>query len=462
MKMDLPQQIAAFRYGLIAPIVSRQTPLTPGELKAYLEQVCEQPYDIPGTSTRSRLSVRSVERYLSAYRKGGWEALVPKTRTDKGNHRLPQTVIDKAIALRKERPERSVEQIVLLLEENGDAAVGTVAHSTLARHLRNAGVNRQQLMNSPERGHHRFESEFPHQIWQADFQHTLYLPDPNHPGKRKKAMLFGIIDDYSRAMIHAQFYWDERLPRLEDSLKKGMLHHGLPETLYVDNGAVFSSDHLKRICGRLGIHLAHSRPYRPAGRGKIERFFQFIDSSFVPEAYAAIENGTLTSLQQLNDALHDWLSGYYHLRKHGSTKQAPKERLESSTRKTRRVSIEELAEVFLWEEERKVDKASCISLYGNSYEVDPDLSGRKATLRYDPFDLRVIQVWVDETRKEDARPLDLSRRHDRRVKPDDASTSPEPVQHVNFFEAAKSRRKRVTAKETPMQYASPLKGGDGQ
>ncbi|ABO50541.1 transposase [Desulforamulus reducens MI-1] len=37
--------------------------------------------------------------------------------------------------------------------------------------------------------------------------------------------------------VHAEFYWDEKLPRLEDSLKKAILRHGVPEKLYVDNGA---------------------------------------------------------------------------------------------------------------------------------------------------------------------------------------------------------------------------------
>lgn len=462
MELNLPQKIAAFRYGLIAPIVSRQTPLTPGELKVYFEQVCELSYEIPGSETRSQMSVRSLERYLSAYRKGGWDALVPKTRTDKGNHRLSQAVLDKAIALRKERPERSVDQIVFLLEENGDAPVDTLAPSTIARHLRKAGASRRELLNSQERGHRRFESEFAHQMWQADFQHTLYLPNPNDPGKRKKALLFAVIDDYSRVLVHAEFYWDERLPRLEDSLKKAILHYGVPEKLYVDNGAVFSSDHLKRICGRLGINLAHSRPYRPAGRGKIERIFQFIDTSFVPEAYALIENGAIQSLQQLNDALHDWLSGYYHLRKHGSTGQAPKERLATCTVQTKRFSIEDLTEVFLWEEERKVDKASCVSLLGNSYEVESDLSGHKVTLRYDPFDLSVIQVWLGESRKENARPLDLTRRHDRRVTPEEKSVSSEPVEHMSFFQASQQRRKRVAASETPMQYADNSQWRDSE
>lgn len=122
--------------------------------------------------------------------------------------------------------------------------------------------------------------------------------------------------------------------------------------------------------------------------------------------------------------------------------------------------MEELTEVFLWEEERKVDKASCISLVGNAYEVDPDLSGNKVTLRYDPFDLSVIQVWLDGVRKEDARPLDLKRRHDRRVKPEDSVTSPKPVEHMNFFEAAQNRRKREAANEVPMQYANHNQGSD--
>jgi len=38
MDPSIKEQIAAFRYGLIAPIVSRQTPMLPGELKTYLEQ----------------------------------------------------------------------------------------------------------------------------------------------------------------------------------------------------------------------------------------------------------------------------------------------------------------------------------------------------------------------------------------------------------------------------------------
>jgi len=45
--------------------------------------------------------------------------------------------------------------------------------------------------------------------------------------------------------------------------------------------------------------------------------------------------------------------------------------------------------------------------------VNSELAGTKVQLRYDPFDLSVIQVWKDDKRWNDARTIDLTRRHDR-------------------------------------------------
>lgn len=435
----LPEQVAAFRYGLIAPIVSRQDPLAPGEIKSYFERVATQSFEVPGQSF-TKLSVRTLERYLSLYRKNGWDGLLPKPRVDKGKCRLAEDVIAEAVALRRERPERSVEQIIFMLEESGRVKRGEVAFSTLSRHLRKAGVAQRELLRDTERsGFRRFEVEAPNILWQSDAQHTLYLPDPRDPKKRKKAILFAILDDYSRLVIHGQFYWDEKLPRLEDSLKKAVLRHGLPEQFYCDNGAVFSSLHLVRICGKLGIRLSHSRPYRPAGRGKIERFFRFVDTSFKPEAYGSIQNGQIQTLQELNEAFQGWLEGYYHQRTHGSTGESPTERYQRDMKSSRRTSILELSDIFLWEEERTVDKTGCVSLSGNRYEVDLELARQKVRLRFDPFDLQTIQVWRGERRYSDARPLDLSRRYDKRVRPDNQEVA-EDRTGVSFFDLAERKR----------------------
>jgi putative transposase len=230
----LQEQTTAFRYSLIAPIVSRQTPMAPGELKAYLEQTAAQVYHIPG-SNKTMVSVRTLERYISMYRKGEWEGLKPKGRIRKMNLSIPPAVLQEAIRLRQQRPERSVEQIIFILVEGGLADAGTIAQSTLSRHLRKARVSRKDLLTpSPDKGFRRFEAEDVHLSWQFDFQHTLYLPDPKDAKKRKKAILFAIIDDYSRLIVHSEFYWEEKLPRMEDSLKKAILKHGIPSQFYCD------------------------------------------------------------------------------------------------------------------------------------------------------------------------------------------------------------------------------------
>jgi putative transposase len=68
MNETIRNEIAAFRFGLIAPAVQRQ--LQPGERYALLREIAKQRYTIPG-SERSTVSVRSLERYLQAYEENG-------------------------------------------------------------------------------------------------------------------------------------------------------------------------------------------------------------------------------------------------------------------------------------------------------------------------------------------------------------------------------------------------------
>lgn len=130
-------------------------------------------------------------------------------------------------------------------------------------------------------------------------QHTLYLPGPKDSNKKRVAKLFAFIDDYSRYIVHGQFYFEERGAQLEDCLFKALLSNGKPEQIYVDNGSIYRAKALETTCAKLGIKLSHSTPRRPQGRGKIERFFQFVDSSFKPEAYDLIESGRIRSIEEL-------------------------------------------------------------------------------------------------------------------------------------------------------------------
>lgn len=63
----------------------------------------------------------------------------------------------------------------------------------------------------------------------------------------------------------------------------------------------------------------------------------------------------------------------------------------------------------MWEEIRTVTKTATVSLSGNRYEVDAHLVGRKVALRFDPFDLSLIDVFYQGTSFGQAKPYSLKR-----------------------------------------------------
>ena len=390
-------EIAAFRYQLIAGVVNRATVLMPGEISSYFREQAEQFWEVPPDFRRHQFSIRTLERYKQQYEKGGLEALKPGIIPKRGTTAVDARVLLEAEKLRRERSDRSVEQIIFILEQCKVVEPGKLSQSTLSRYFRRQGLNRQQLLSERNKdyGYKRFEADSFGRLWQSDFHHTLYLPDPLNPKKRRLAKLCAILDDYSRFIVHGQYYWDERMPCLEDTLKKAIEKHGIPTQFYCDNGSAFSAGHISNVCSRLGIRLSHSVVRRPQGRGKIERFFQFVDSSFKPEAIKAIESGRIQKLEELNHAFQTWLQGYYHLRIHSSTKETPMTRMARFPANPLPYGKEELRRYFFVEESRKVDKAGCVSLHGAMYEVPAELARQTVQVRFDPFEPENAEVYLN-------------------------------------------------------------------
>ena len=95
---DLSTEVALFRYGLIAQLIHDPPPK--GQQEAQLRALAAKTYQLPGSS-RTRVSLSALRRYLKAYRDGGFEALRPAGRPDAGTPRaFPPEVLAKAIALR--------------------------------------------------------------------------------------------------------------------------------------------------------------------------------------------------------------------------------------------------------------------------------------------------------------------------------------------------------------------------
>jgi putative transposase len=388
---DLNTEIALFRYGLIAQLV--HTPPDKGHQEELLREIAARPYRIPG-SKRKRVSVTTLRRYLQTYRDQGFDALRPSPRVDAGTPRaFPPEVLEKAMALRQEQPARTTQTLVDILQRDEQLALPRAINvHTLTTHLRQRGQTRRLLGQTPK-VYQRFERDHVNSLWQGDAMVGPWLPDPEVPGKKRRAHLFCFLDDHSRLVPHAEFFFDEALPRMERVLKVALLRRGVPHAVYVDNGQVYSSLQFNAACATLGIQRIQTAPYSPEAKGKQERFFETLRLQFLPE----VETSNVTNLTELNVSLWAWLECVYHKHIHSETNQSPWARYTAGLDQVRHADPETVRRAFLWREKRKVRRDATLSLQGNRYQVAPAYAGRTLELRFDPFDLTQIELYLDRT-----------------------------------------------------------------
>ena len=391
-------KVATFRFGVIADFVTGVR-LGYGEKERLLVSKTERTYEIPGT-TATRISRATALAWISTYRKGGYkiEALCPKSRSDRGSFRSLDTTLRMAIkGLKEENPYYTVPVIIKKLRLQKIVGPDDAINSaTIYRFLRQENLTKASDDAVDRR---RFEAEHSNQIWQCD---VLHGPMVQVEGSTvlKKAYLMAIIDDHSRLVVHAQFYLSETFETLKDALRAAVSRRGMPQKFYVDNGACYRSEQLDRILASLGIALSHSRPYKPQGRGKIERWFKNIRDSFLP-----MLSGVLT-LQGLNDALDTFVDDYNNT-EHGSTKETPYQRFRKDLSCVR-PAPERLLDYFRRREHRRVKKDRTVQVQGRVFEVPAKLIDKTVDLLFHddaPGEVEVIYQSLTYGR---AVPLDLA------------------------------------------------------
>jgi len=407
------EQVALHRWAVIAEAASDR--LTAAERGALVRQIAARAHTCPDGSAR-RYSRGTIDRWLRAWRAGGLAALKPAERADTGTVRAHPELFAEACALRLELPGRSAAQIASILFHRHGIAVH---ERTIRGQLRRAGLHREALKAEPK-AYGRYEAARPNERWISDVLVGPWVPWPRRDGS-VRARLFLIVDDHSRLLVDGRFFAYENARACQDLLRRAITHRGLPEVFYVDNGAPFSNAWLARTCAVLGIRLVHSQPYSPEGRGKQERLNRYIREAFLAEA----THHGIESLDQLNDLFAAWAAQVANRRAHAETGQAPIERFEGGG-PPRRADPARLREAFRWSVTRKVTRTATVPLEGNSYAVDPALTGRRVELRYDPEDLSRLDIYLDGRPAGAAVPF-VTRRHVHRAVPQAARAAPAPT-----------------------------------
>ena len=221
----------------------------------------------------------------------------------------------------------------------------------------------------------------------------------SHPGKGEalwKSLavttgdLIAFIDDCSRLITHAEFYFDQDGHSLEHCLRRAILKRGIPEAVFVDNGKIFVSRVLRTACATLGVRHLAAAPYSPASKGKIERWIGAADRSFIQE----LKVSPALSLEELNRRFWGWLEEFYHRRPHSSLEgKTPLDAWQAGIRDVRTVTPAEITAAFLHSAERKVDHTGCFSYNGRLYASGVEYAGKRVLLRFDPADLGSMAVF---------------------------------------------------------------------
>jgi transposase InsO family protein len=378
MTEEQKKQVATFRFGVIHELVNTRE-LSRGEQERLIREKCAMRWRIP-FSNRTRISRTTILRWVRLYKAGNGriESLATCERSDRGATRsMDEETCLSLIALRREFPRITIKDLISrMLEANSEAILNP---SSVYRLLKREGLMKPEGQKPEDR--RKFEAEHPNDIWQSDVMHG---PMVKAGEKMRKAYLIAFLDDHSRLVTHGEFYLSEAIDCFLDALESGLLKRGLPRKLYTDNGAAFRSHHLEQVCASLGIALIHARPFRPQGKGKIERFFRSVREGFL----TGFKGETI---DELNEAFDLWLQDVYHQRKHTSTGQTPFERF-TSNMECLRPAPADLKDHFRKLARRRVAKDRTITLNGKIFEGPVSLIGKQVELLYHDKDESRVEV----------------------------------------------------------------------
>ena len=166
MERTRAEEIAANRLKLISPLPD--TAPDRDKRQMLKEQICIQ----------AGLSERTLRRYMNQYNREGFEGLKPHTAGNSGKSVIPEEIIEEAIALRREVPNRSVSGIIQILEWEGKIRPGTVRRSTLQDQLSYRGYSSRQMRTyaSSVTSARRFQKPWRNYLWQSDYSDITIIP----------------------------------------------------------------------------------------------------------------------------------------------------------------------------------------------------------------------------------------------------------------------------------------------
>ena len=397
-------QLALFRYGVIAPLVERDSEAAePGAVTKLVAEIVGRTHYLPGRGP-VQVKERVVYTWLRRYRKeGGIEALRPAWRNDKGSRRvLDDAILDRAVALRKENPGRHTATLLDIMRLDGTLLGKRFpSGTTLDRHLRRRNASRRQLRVLGEKRTIKMRFDDFGALWVGDYHHGPLVRAPD--GRVSTAKLGAFIDHATRYPVADRYYLAEDIASLRDTLLRALLRFGRVKKVYVDRGAVYRAEQLAYSLKRIDALLIHSRAYYSQGRGAIERWWQNADA-FESEVRSRDE---VLTIHELNRFWEAWREERYCAKVHSELGKSPNDALGPVVPQPLDPAV--AREIFLIRADRTVHRHDgCVSVEGRKYLCDSWLRGKKVEVRYDLGDMSSVLVFHEGERVGRACPQPLN------------------------------------------------------
>jgi transposase InsO family protein len=372
------KKMAMWRLSVLGPLISAR--LEHGDRRQLFDEAAARVHLKPD-GRLVKLSARTVEAWYYAYREGGFEALCPQARSDRGQSRaLAPEVAERILCCKREKPRRSIRRIIRMLERAKVVRTGELSRSTVHRLLVAHGISARPV-RGPAAERRSFLVEHAGDLCVGDALHVrepVLAPD----GRLRKAYLLSQIDGATRYILHSTFALSEGAVEQERGFKEAILKHGPPRAYYVDRGSAYIAQSLQMICAELGIRLLHTEAGDAEAKGVIERWHR----TWRDEVEDELPKGPIP-LADLQAKHWAWLGVEYHARKHQTTDRVPREHFLSEAEHLRPLPRgKNLDEVFLHREPRKVRKDGTVRFRGQYLEVRPELVDKTVELRFDPTD----------------------------------------------------------------------------
>lgn len=334
-----------------------------------LQQVETGACSLQDASISLGLSYRQTLRWWRRYQDcaGNLEAFAGVPERRGGHNRLNVDLVQAVLNNKTTHPHRSVQHVADMVSEE----VALVSVSTVYRILEAA-----DLLGENEHVQTRIFKRFE----ACAFGERLQMDTTSGAWMRGYRLIYliAVIDDYSRALVGWRWVDSDSTWNNMQVLRRVFEKVGLPQTLYTDNASMFKTirhdksiyqkhrqegyeTEIQRGMKELGVTMFSHKPYEPQSKGKVERFFRFMQERFVREH-------TATNLVQMNEQFDVWARWYNHKHVNRTTGLKPKDRRTPNVF-TPVCGKRKLDSAFSFKTTRVVDKCNAIQFEGETYRL---------------------------------------------------------------------------------------------